>query len=49
MTAFEILPVVEVESPEWFAMRAEGVTATDIAKLANGGPAAWAFANGRES
>ena len=23
--AFEILPIVEVESPEWFAMRAEGV------------------------
>lgn len=48
MTAFEILPIVEVESPEWFAMRAEGVTATDIAKLANGGPAAWAEVKARK-
>lgn len=48
MTAFETLPVVEVESPEWFAMRAEGVTATDIAKLANGGPAAWAEVKARK-
>jgi hypothetical protein len=40
--SFTILPDYEVESPEWFTTRAGGVTATDIAKLANGGPAAWA-------
>lgn len=39
---FTLLPDVEVESPEWFTLRAGGCTATDIAKLANGGPAAWA-------
>lgn len=45
---FTLLPLVPVESPEWHAIRAGGTTATDIAKLANGGPAAWAEMKARK-
>lgn len=38
----EILPEYEVDSPEWSENRRSRVTATDIARLATGGPASWA-------